>query len=302
MEQTCCWLSMESSSLVSLSGSCAWLLFCVDARELSGPKMESCPSIEMALNDEENQLLTTHQKTDFTLKNIHPDRSGNMKVPSAGAPAAASETAQGSAAVAAQPADGRESCWWALTPWAWKEAAVRLERWMQLSLWTFSNKTPNGTQKWWAHSWDDEESFFDSSLRSESLPKSNGPRSFYRNTTTALGDFGWRDLWLPVCSGTLLKEETLCSRGLRLFAVAAAVSCAVSACNCTTRPASKACSRDGCGFCCCSCRLCTSCCNCAEKSQEKSRLLRPLLLGNRNPPFWIDEMQSEVFAFNHFRY
>lgn len=76
-----------------------------------------------------------------------------------------------------------------------------------------------------------------------------------------------------ICSVTLLKEETLCSRGLRLLAVAAAVSWAVRACNCTTRPASKACSRDGCGFCCCSCRLCTSCCNC--KRHQRPHLLHP---------------------------
>lgn len=79
--------------------------------------------------------------------------------------------------------------------------------------------------------------------------------------------------WRGVCGVTLLKEETLCSRGLRLLAVAAAVSWAVRACSCTTRPASRACSRDGWGFCCCNCRLCTSCCNC--KWYQRPHLLHP---------------------------
>lgn len=30
----------------------------------------------------------------------------------------------------------------------------------------------------WTYSWEDEESFLDSSLRSESFPKSKGPNSF----------------------------------------------------------------------------------------------------------------------------
>lgn len=82
------------------------------------------------------------------------------------------------------------------------------------------------------------------------------------NTITSGGFPGCDKSQTDCCAGrTLLKEETLCSSGLRLFAVAAAVSCAVRACNCTTRPASKAWSRDGWGFCCCICRLCTSCCN-----------------------------------------
>lgn len=38
------------------------------------------------------------------------------------------------------------------------------------------------------------------------------------------------------------------------------------------------------------------------KITERSRLIRPLLLGNRKASFWIYELQSEVFAFNHFRY
>lgn len=33
----------------------------------------------------------------------------------------------------------------------------------------------------WTHSWDDEVSFLDSSPRSESFPKSKGPRSFCKN-------------------------------------------------------------------------------------------------------------------------
>lgn len=61
---------------------------------------------------------------------------------------------------------------------------------------------------------------------------------------------------------TLLKEETLCSSGLSVLAAAAAVSWAVRACSWTTRPASNACRRDGWGFCCCNCKLCTNCCNC----------------------------------------
>lgn len=61
MERTCCWLSMESSSL-SVSGSCAWLLFCMEATQLSWPKIESCPSIEMVCKNDRNQcwLLTMH--------------------------------------------------------------------------------------------------------------------------------------------------------------------------------------------------------------------------------------------------
>lgn len=54
---------------------------------------------------------------------------------------------------------------------------------------------------------------------------------------------------------TLLKDDTLCSSGLKVLAAAAAVSCAVRACSCTTRPASRACRSEGWGFCCCSCRL-----------------------------------------------
>lgn len=85
-----------------------------------------------------------------------------------------------------------------------------------------------------------------------------------------------RDNVLPTRCGTLLKEETLCSRGLRLLAVAAAVSCAVSACNCTTRPASRACSRDGWSFCCCCiCTLWTSCCS-YNRQQFRSREKEPL--------------------------
>lgn len=68
---------------------------------------------------------------------------------------------------------------------------------------------------------------------------------------------------------TLLKEETLWSSGLSVLAeAAAAVSCAVRACSCTTRPASSACRRDGWGFCCCICKLCTSCCNCKSHTSH----------------------------------
>lgn len=60
-------------------------------------------------------------------------------------------------------------------------------------------------------------------------------------------------------TSTLLKE-TLCSSGVSvLAAAAAAVSCAVSACNWTTRPASRAWSSEGWGFCCCICSVCINC-------------------------------------------
>lgn len=72
IKRTCCWLSMESSSLLSVSGSCAWLLFCVDATQLSGPNSESCPSIEMVCKKENNNALNffkVSRHTKSTLRN-----------------------------------------------------------------------------------------------------------------------------------------------------------------------------------------------------------------------------------------
>lgn len=77
IERTCCWLSMESSSLLSGSGSCAWLLFCADATQLSGPNSESCPSIEMLWKKEDSNALNTSQVSTNSKVTVR-DRCGNI--------------------------------------------------------------------------------------------------------------------------------------------------------------------------------------------------------------------------------
>lgn len=77
MKRTCCWLSMESSSLLSASGSCAWLLFCVEATQLSGPNNESCPSIEMVWKKENTNALNLY-KVSRNTKSTPRNRCGNF--------------------------------------------------------------------------------------------------------------------------------------------------------------------------------------------------------------------------------
>lgn len=263
-QHTCCWLSMESSSLLAGSGSCGWLLFWLFATEFSGPKSESCPSMVIAWKKEESEQCK-------------PTPVLNCSSTSSSAESL-EETDLCDVVVATTFCWCSKSCFWNCSRFCcWSCSASWWKRELLMGSDTMGLEAASGRDvKWpwrWSvvinepkdtHSWDEDVSFLDSSLRSESLPKSKGPKSFCIKTrqqlhskSLCLGDDA-----LLTCSSTLLKEETLCSRGLRLLAVAAAVSCAVSACNCTTRPASRACSRDGWSFCCCCiCTLWTSCCS-----------------------------------------